>query len=447
MNFFISKGWKEIHHVCKDNDVVKLDNLIKGKKKLNELTSDGWSALHIACQYGSTDCVKTLITNGVDKNLICNDWKPIEIACYNDFEEIVEYLLDKDVDINKDKKTEYKLLFFAINNQNLNIVKLLVKKGIDPEVKDPYGWTALHIAARDNYCDLAEYLISKLNVNQNYCNENDETPLLIASQMGNLGIIQKLNTTKKDINITNKDGWNSFHIACQYNNPEVVKIFLNIYPEIINTVTTKEDSMYPLHIAIFFNNIDIISILLNSNPDLEKKNGNELTPLEYAIDIKNNEAVEKINNYIKEKKLSMISNSNFNIFLNNNFIFSNCSQNLINAIKDNKSDAEIINLINTNTGLEYIDKCGWTALHWACYNGRTEIVKELIERNVKIDRRTSDSGEIEKQDYRNKTAKEIASLRHNTEVVRIIDCEITNRRTNKALNIVLSGVEFMFNFI
>jgi len=58
--------------------------------------------------------------HGADKNAKTNDdHSGIEIACSNNNNEIVKYLLDNNVDVRLDTNKEYKLLHIAVVNNNL----------------------------------------------------------------------------------------------------------------------------------------------------------------------------------------------------------------------------------------------------------------------------------------------------------------------------------------
>ena len=67
-------------------------------------------------------------------------------------------------------------LYHAVNNGNLEIVKLLVENGADVNVKNVVGQTPLHEAARCGYFEIVKYLIDKgADINAYDCVER--TPL------------------------------------------------------------------------------------------------------------------------------------------------------------------------------------------------------------------------------------------------------------------------------
>ncbi|KAG4095767.1 hypothetical protein H8356DRAFT_1426776 [Neocallimastix lanati (nom. inval.)] len=101
--------------------------------------------------------------------------------------------------------------------------------------------------------------------------------------------------------------------------------------------------------------------------------------------------------------------------------------------KNNKNEyplvEEILALINNENSNETLynryedkilnntDSLRWTALHWASYFGYVEIVKILLERGIDPNIRTKEGiGNM----YKNYKAKEIANLRNNTKVEKIL---------------------------
>ncbi|KAG4085925.1 ankyrin repeat-containing domain protein [Neocallimastix lanati (nom. inval.)] len=460
--FYIENKWNKIHMACRNGDITELEILIDRGEDISELTGDGWSALHIASQYGFLNIVKVLLDMGIGINLVNNGWSAIEIACNNGHYQVVEYLLDKGADLHLDTNDEYKLLHIALNTKE-NIKKmmdLLLRKGhIDVNAKDHSGWTALHIVSRDNSYELAKYLIETANAKVNEEDRNLNTPLHIASQYGNFAIVQLLLNNHANINFKNLNGWTALHIACQYDNKNVIQLLID---NKANINSTTFDEWNALHIAVYYNNPTIVKYLLKKKPDLTEKNVDDLTVIDMARMIRNPQIIKLLNEHIAtlDSKIGKTLHNQLNSVLEeeeeeetdeekeekkendyrNEII--NKSEVLINEIK-NKNFINAINIIESNEiQLENIDKNGWTAFHWASYMGSKEVVSILIERNVKIDRKTL-SGINQSNELKGKTAKEIASIRGHKAVVNVIKIEIYKRTFNIALEGITKVAEFI----
>jgi len=111
---------------------------------------------------------------------------------------------------------------------------------------------------------------------------------------------------------------------------------------------------------------------------------------------------------------------------------------LIDAVKRNNI-VSAKNFINANTYnlIDNVDDNGWTALHWACYYGYEKMVALLIENKPDIDIKTKE-GLGDDPEYANKTAKDIAELRHHKKCANIILKYSIKRRFSKSLRIAKS---------
>jgi len=362
-------------------------------------------------------------------------------------------------------------------------VELLLKQGkVNINAKNAGGWTALHIVARENFYGLAKYLIRYGHADVDEEDNNMNTPLHIASKYGNHTIAQLLINNQANINFKNLNGWTPLHIACQNEQTEVVRDLLengakvnlttqdsktalhiacendnkNIIQLLLdhkaNIDLTTFDGWTALHFAVYYNNPTIVQYLLENHPVLTKKNKDGLSVLDIAYKMKNEDIIkllidhfltmdEKVN---KTLLLSACKNKEKEDHeedgIGNDIIME--SEVLINEIKKNNF-INALNIIESQKiALEYIDQNGWTALHWASYKGSGEVVKKLIDNNVKLQKKTK-YGIDHKDELKGKTAKEIAERRGHYHIVDMIQTKIYMRRANIALNILSKATEFV----
>ena len=139
------KGWNSLFYAVKNHPNLDIAILLNAGVDKNHKDNGGWTALYYAALMGDDFKCKCL---GVNKT-------PAQI---------VKKLLKKGkLNPNSLSAEGFTPLFYPIDNNNLKIVKLLVKAGADINSKlaEKFYGTALEYAIREERTELAEYLIKK----------------------------------------------------------------------------------------------------------------------------------------------------------------------------------------------------------------------------------------------------------------------------------------------
>lgn len=164
-----------IHHVAKKGLVENLTFLVNMGVKFDEENDKNITPLEYAIRYQNLPVIHKLISLGVD--LGRKDY--LNIAICNDKAKSTFTLLNSNVKIGDNL---IKLLYFSIYNDNLKIIKFLVKRDININVLDSLGNNLLHLAYKYDKCDIVKYLYT-LNYNlDNVRNNLGLTPLDIAQR-------------------------------------------------------------------------------------------------------------------------------------------------------------------------------------------------------------------------------------------------------------------------
>jgi ankyrin repeat protein len=121
--------------------------LIEKGADVNAKTRFGNTALMYASEKGHKEVVELLIKKGADINARDEyGWTPLVYACIH--KEIVEILLQNGADVNVKDESGKSVLMYAIECQCYEIANLLIEKGADVNVKSISGETALIIATK-----------------------------------------------------------------------------------------------------------------------------------------------------------------------------------------------------------------------------------------------------------------------------------------------------------
>ncbi|KAK2148618.1 hypothetical protein LSH36_488g00005 [Paralvinella palmiformis] len=105
-------------------------------------------------------------------------------------------------------------------------VKLLLEHKADPNVKDNFGETSLHYAARDGAINLLRVLLKSNKIFVDVKNKEGLTPLHIASKNRNLKVTDILLQHGADINAPNNKGYTVLMEAAQDGATDVVRYIL-----------------------------------------------------------------------------------------------------------------------------------------------------------------------------------------------------------------------------
>lgn len=140
-------------------------------------------------------------------------------AAYNEAEQLAK---KKEID-TLDEKGDTPLVN-AIKENNLALVIELIKQGANIEKANKGGFRPLHIAARDNYPEIAKFLCKNNIQIDATCQNSEVTALHLAAWRGNLDIVKLLLENGADINKKNKDGNTALFMTALKNCPEIAKI-------------------------------------------------------------------------------------------------------------------------------------------------------------------------------------------------------------------------------
>jgi len=170
---------------------------------------------------------------------------PIHFAVIENHTGLVQFLLDKKVDLNIKTTSGATALHEAARVGNKNIISMLLDNNADVNAKDAKGNTPLHVGIPNNvYFDVLGMFISK-GADVNLRDEHGDTPLHIAVMLNRSPeSVQLLLNSGSDIHIRNINGKTPLYIAVQERRIAIIPLLLASGSEIFaadNSGTTPFD--------------------------------------------------------------------------------------------------------------------------------------------------------------------------------------------------------------
>lgn len=111
----------------------------------------------------------------------------------------------------------------SVEDGNLTISQLFLKRGMSPDTRTGYNATALMLAARSGNAGIVRSLLEK-EADVNAASNDQVTALMVAAYEGHAGIVEILLAAGADINARSESGLTALLIARQTNHNAVAQI-------------------------------------------------------------------------------------------------------------------------------------------------------------------------------------------------------------------------------
>ena len=213
-----ANGETILHIVAASGDVDLAKIILKNFVRIDAPTTEktnGNTALHLATKQEHLEMVELLVENGANVN-IKNEVgsTPLHVSSFIGNVAITEYLLKNGADVNAADKGDKQPLHAAVYANKFEVVKLLVDAGADVNACDGHGFGPLHVATLTMECPETMRFLIERGADVNLRSRNRaETPILVASSMGDIDGIEVLVEKGCDIDICDINGSSVLHKA------------------------------------------------------------------------------------------------------------------------------------------------------------------------------------------------------------------------------------------
>lgn len=269
-----------------DKDLGVVKKLIKGGTDVNELDSEGNTALIIAILTGEEKLVDGLLKLGADPNKARRDGVgPLFAAVLTGKDKIAQVLLNGGAEVDALSSIKHNgiaiggctALYGAAFDGRPSACKALLGNGAQIDAVNEIGRTPLMAAIEGGHEDVIDLLLKgganadpEVGASMHVDGLGGASPLYIATRKENLAVIKKLLKRGVDVNRPAPNGWTPLKSAAQQGNLDIVKVLLDAGAD----PNIADNTNYtPLMNAVSGEHEDIVKLLLKFHADPNVQSG------------------------------------------------------------------------------------------------------------------------------------------------------------------------------
>jgi ankyrin repeat protein len=170
----------------------------------------------------------------------------------------------------------YEDFFAAIAKDDAGAVVSLLRRGFDPDTRDPNGQHGLYLAIRSSSPKVTKALVDWPKTDVESLNKVGESPLMMAALAGDLELCRHLINRGAAVN---KTGWTPLHYAATKGHLAVIQLLLDEHAFID---AESPNRTTPLMMAARYGTLEAARLLLQEGAEPLLKNEQGLTALAFA---------------------------------------------------------------------------------------------------------------------------------------------------------------------
>lgn len=196
---------------------------------INSQNENGDTSLMLSVYESDLEAVKQLLVQGADVQIENNGGETVLFGAANqDDMKILRTIIDTGVDLNhQEKYYKQTALFTPAEVGHTAALRLLLKSGAEPNIKDKGGFTPLQWATQEKQLSAMKILIS-FGADVNNISKKGITPLMSASIAGFYKGVELLLSAGADVKMQDKKGNTAITFSEENKYPKIVKVLQEV---------------------------------------------------------------------------------------------------------------------------------------------------------------------------------------------------------------------------
>lgn len=280
-----------------DKDLKLTEYLTTKGLSLKDVDTSGRTAFDYAAKNGNIDLLKSIISKGIKPTNAALILASKGTRSTSTHLETYKYLIEE-IKLSPTAKGENgeTILHNIINKKDQKeIVNYFIEKGVDVNTADNDGNNVLMITAASTNLDAVQQIYAKTK-DINALNTKGETALFTAVQKGSPEIVSFLIEKGAKTNLTAKEGNLGVYLVNSYKKDkanEFVEKLTILTKNGLDLTTPQIDGSTLYHNAVAKNDVDLLKSLAELNIDVNAQNNDQMTALHRAALVAKDDSVLK----------------------------------------------------------------------------------------------------------------------------------------------------------
>lgn len=190
----------------------------------------------------------------------------------------------------------YEDFFEAIAKDDAPVLVQLLRRGFDPNTRDPNGQHGLYQAIRGTSFRAAQALLDWPATEVESLNKADESPLMAAALGGRVDWCKKLIARGAAVN---KTGWTPLHYAATGGHVEVLRLLLEEHAFVD---AESPNRTTPLMMAARYGSADAVRLLLQEGAEPLLKNEKGMTAIDFADSVNRSDVAQMVREAVRQRQ-------------------------------------------------------------------------------------------------------------------------------------------------